>query len=200
MRQIYLFTDGGAFSENYKDYEMCSAFVMHVDEHKLCEKSYYEEEGTSPRAEIYGINKGLKEVLSLMETVPDDYSIHLFTDSELCYLSLTQWIFGWIKRAGGIDNEYKGGKTKKAVANQDLIREAYKSILEITNKAKFRMYHINSHVPVVRLAEAYEKFNKYNKVAVSPQFFKFCYENNRRCDALVKEKYEEITNKKENNK
>lgn len=65
----------------------------------------------------------LSALIHALERLPKDATVTVFSDSELCVKTLTEWAKGW-KRAGW---SRKGGKP---IANLDLVMRAYEAVVE----------------------------------------------------------------------
>lgn len=194
MERIRIFTDGGAFRKDNKKsktpmFDSVSSYRIYKDDTLLNQKQEVHIDKTNNYAEIYSIATALENVQEYLETAkPEEFTIELFSDSELCVKSLNIWIFNWIKKADENGTFYNS--TGVEVANQELIKRAFK-----VKKKYFKVttiYHINSHVQASELKSLYKKFLKYNKCKMKYEDFTFAYLQNNNCDKVIKPVYTEF--------
>lgn len=185
MENIYLFTDGGLFDLNEDTMRMVSSYVLTTREEIIDRRTYVTPSGTTPRAEALALLKGVKELRKYVEDIPANYHIRIITDSELNYKTFTQWVYGWIKRAGGVNEEWKSA-SKEPVKNQDVHRFILENLNEMKKKNRLSIQHINSHVTKKNYAEKYERFKRVNNEDISEEEFSWYLYNNALCDIDVK--------------
>lgn len=192
---LWLFTDGGAFNKEEDeegDFRAVSSFRFFNKNKDLLHKdAIITETGTTPFSEIKAICEGLTWAHEyLKELGHPNVNVLLFTDSMLCYMSLTQWIYGWIKKAK--DGVFYGSKGTK-VANQEEIKYAFNKMKQIRDlDCRVILFHINSHTSKKNLKKLHEKFQKFNNVKIPYDEFLFVYLQNEQCDIMIKKKYDQF--------
>lgn len=104
MTELLLFTDGGGFDKGEGKFRAVSSFRFFNGEKELINSNVtISEDGTNAFAEINGIANALEHVQSYIEAGElEDVNVKIYTDSMNCLLSLTVWIFSWIK----LEKEY----------------------------------------------------------------------------------------------
>jgi len=186
-----IFTDGGAFKKTDTLFRSVSAYRLYKEYTIIHGDVELHEDKTNNYAEIYAIAKGLRLFLDyIQESGDEDYKVELYSDSLLCVNSLTKWIFKWVK---GAKNGVFYNSNGVEVANQELIKEAFKYIVKL--KGKIKIYHINSHQPTTKLQEMYKKFKKFNKCDMAYDDFVFAYYKNKECDEAIQLYYKEYMEK-----
>jgi ribonuclease HI len=198
ITEFMLFTDGGAFPKDEGKFTAVHVFrLFKVERDKKGEientKLIYEEaevhdEKTCAYAEISALAKGLENLWKYVKaTELKKIKVSVYTDSMLCYKSLTEWIYTWLKTAkDGIFYSSSG----KPVANQKEIKIAFEFIHNLHEYGTIKLFHINSHVAKKNVKKLKEKFEHFNKCSISDLEFLFIYAQNAKCDELVKEKYD----------
>lgn len=186
METLYLFTDGGLFDLNEDTMRMVSSYILTTRKEIISRKTFITAGGTTPRAEALAFLKGVNELRKYVDDIPDSYKLYIITDSELNYKTFTQWVYGWIKRAGGIDKEWKGA-SGTAVKNQDVHKFSLAHLNHLKKKNFLAIQHINSHVTKVEYKEKYERFNTINKEDISEEQFSWYLYINTLVDQDVKE-------------
>lgn len=192
MKVLQLFTDGGGFRQEDKSYIGSSGIRILLDGELLQEGSAISNPGTNQYAELRAMAVGLHEIGKLIEDVPDDYIIELYTDSEYSLMCLTQWIYGWKKRMkNGI--YYSASRPPKPVLNQAIIDVAFDKLVEIRKDCQIDFFHINSHVTPSEFDKAFKRFKKYNpnKEDVSEEEFVYLMKQNDLVDKIVRTAYDE---------
>jgi ribonuclease HI len=191
MTKFWIFTDGGAFDKGGYKFRAVSSFQFFNENKELIHKNIkITEDGTSPFAEINAIANALENASSYIETAKlKNVQVDLYTDSMLCYNSLTLWIFSWMKKAkNGIFISSSG----QPVLNQEEIKRAFKAMTKIRKVGKVNLYHINSHKSKKDLKKLKTKFEKFNKIKVSDEDFLFIYLQNAKCDKMIEEAHAEF--------
>ena len=85
-------------------------FVWVEDDHIVCEASGHDRATTNNRMELVALIEAYK-------TLPADASVTVYSDSQLCVNTITQWAAGW---------ERRGWRRKTGpIANLELVRELY---------------------------------------------------------------------------
>lgn len=184
MENLYLFTDGGLFDLKMKTQRMSSSFVLANKTEVIAESTSINMGGTTPRAEYIAFRNGVKELCKYIEDIPGEYKIELIVDSILVFSTFNDWVFNWIKKAGGVDKEWIS-TSKKPVANQDVLRDALKLLFKIKEKRPFKLMHINSHITRANYEESYLHFNEINKINVTREEFNWYLCMNDICDKNV---------------
>jgi ribonuclease HI len=186
MVKIRIFTDGGSFKKDNGKFRAVSSIRIFRDYELIdggAEEEIHEDK-TNNYAEIYSIKKALERTVSYLKTIgPCKYEVELYSDSKLCIDSLTKWIYNWIKTSKeGIFYNSNGDK----VANQEVIKEAFKLVFKLKKYGSIKLWHINSHKPKSKLKELHKKFMKSNKCIITYEDFVFAYWKNKECDEAVK--------------
>lgn len=196
-----IFTDGGAYDKGNGKFKGFSSFRIFNEKGSLVkENCFVLEEGTTPLAEITAIAVALYHAYKIITEFgkKDDIEFELYTDSMLCYNSLTSWIFNWIKNA---INGIFYSSNKKPVLNQNVIKTAFDLILKINKIGGIKLFHINSHVAAKNIDKLKIKFEKFNKCKITNDKFLFIYLQNSKCDQAIKDKFNEVsTNTKSDKK
>ncbi len=185
MEFLYLFTDGGLFDMNLDTERMVSSYILTTKDGIINMNTYITPGGTTPRAEFLAFFKGIREVKKYVEDLPGQYKVVCVVDSELVFKTFNQWIYGWMKRAGGIDEEWKSS-TKEPVKNQDVIRYTIKDINTITKKTYLKITHINSHTVKKKFKMYHERYNRVNNLDVSKEHMEWLISMNELCDDEIK--------------
>lgn len=193
MKRILIFTDGGGFKkEDSESYTATSAFRMFKYEDNefifVCKNTEIYEVGTNNYAEINAIKNGLKTAREYIKSIDDsNVRVEIYSDSDICVRSLTEWIWGWIKNSK--DGQLYNSEGK-LVKNQEVILKAFKIMEKIREGGGVvRFYHINSHGSIDNIKDLRSKFMKRNSCKVSLDDFCFFYLQNKQCDLMVKEAY-----------
>ena len=159
---VSIFTDGSTFNNGkknasggiglfipYLEYELSMPFLLEVP--------------TNQKTELYAIQKGLEVYLTYCmrksNLSEEEKKVLLYTDSEYCIKSLTQWISGW-KKSGWISAK------KEPVKNLEFIKPI-DYILGLYGKKgiNVKFIHINSHQKEPRKDSAeYEIWKGNDKV------------------------------------
>ena len=138
MKIINIFTDGSSFIK--KDYyESSSGCIIDSESIRYLLGSYHKD-GTISYGELYGIRLALNAIYYTFGETLNDYKINIFSDSEYCVKSLTEWIKNWSKF--GRDCIWIKSDGKK-VMYQDIMKYIYYDYIK---RYDINIYHINSHV------------------------------------------------------
>jgi ribonuclease HI len=184
-----IFTDGGAYKQKDNTFNSVASFRIYK-EGELIDAGAEEEllEGkTNNYAEIYAIVKSLRKLLEYINAGDfKDIEIQIYTDSLLCVKSLNVWIKSWIKNA---INGIFYNSNKQPVINQDLIKEAYKLILELKKFGNVYLWHINSHQSFTNVKELFKKFINFNKCSITIDDFCFALLKNKEVDESISKTY-----------
>lgn len=201
---FYLFTDGGGFPREDGGFNGVSAYRVYTVTEQEARLLYHEEtvteKKTSQFGEIQAIAKGLEHIQLYLDDmkIQGNVSIKIFTDSMLYFKSLTEWIYGWIKKAreGVLYNS-----SNQPVINQDEIKAAFGVLLAFKKKNYFiRFFHINSHISIHKLGALKQKFESFNQCEISDEEMMFIYKGNQACDDAIKIAYQRfMENKTRNN-
>jgi ribonuclease HI len=163
MIKIRVFTDGGSFKKDNGKFRAVSCFRIYQDYELIdggAEEEIHEDK-TNNYAEIYSIMKALERTVAYLKAIGKcEYEVELCSDSKLCIDSLTKWIYNWIKTAK--DGVYYNSTGDK-VANQEVIKEAFKLVFKLRKYGSIKLWHINSHKPKSKLKELHKKFMNSNK-------------------------------------
>ena len=208
-KEILLFTDGGSFDDELpkkenedekkdeekdpedevrRKYLSISSFRFFNDKKELVHKNLTYRRGSNQFAEINAIANALEHTWLYVEGgVLKNVNIKLYTDSMLCYMSLTKWIYNWIRTAK------KGvfiSSTKQPVMHQEEFKRAFKFLTKIRNAGHtVSFFHINSHIAKKNVDDLKKKFEKFNKVKLTKDQFLFIYLQNALCDKAIQEGY-----------
>jgi len=199
--KILVFTDGGGFKREDEGFDAVSVFRIFTenppskDFQPLVNQEFVIERKTSAYAEIYAIAKALENVFLFVEEYKKPIkSVNIYTDSMLCYKSLTEWIYSWMKKSKD-GTFYSSNGTP--VANQEEIKTAFSYMGKLRNRnIHTKFFHINSHTAQCKVKTLKKKFEKFNRCAVTDEEFLFYYLQNKKCDEAVKKSYEEYKIKK----
>jgi ribonuclease HI len=202
MEEFLIFTDGGAFDKGGYNFRAVDNFrFFKVTDRELIHKEIcITEEGTSPFAEINAIARALENAYEYVKAAKlKEYDIKLYTDSMLCYNSLTMWIYSWMKKAKKTKGVFMSS-SGQPVLNQEQIKKAFYYLTELRKKGTVTLFHINSHTAKKNVKKLKEKFEKFNKCKVTDDEFLFIYLQNSICDEEIKKAHDEfIENKKPKN-
>jgi ribonuclease HI len=203
MSEFLLFTDGGAFDKGQGKFRAVSSFRFFNGEKEFIKGNLtIVEEGTSPFAEINAIALGLEHVSSYIEAAElKDVHVKIYTDSMICYNSLTQWIYNWMRKAKKNNTKTFISSSGTPVANQEQIKKAFKHMTDIKKVGKVSFFHINSHTAKKNVKDLQKIFEKFNKVKLSEEDFLFIYLQNAKCDKMIEEGHAKFieNNKPKNN-
>lgn len=221
--KFLIFTDGGAYRPpgNNKTFDAFSGVRLHVKVDKNTEPMLVKYVGMSNNqtmayAEMYAIKVGLGKALEHFEAVkknggkiPKDSTVHLFTDSMNCYMTLNSWIYSWIKKAGGVDKEFKSSKGE-VVKNQEVIRDAFQILNALKKKGvNVKLFHVYSHLlegatkqkkKKMTMDDFHKKFMLFNKQVVTKEEFMFILKENKACDDDLTKYAKEYYEKQKQNK
>lgn len=205
MVYFYLFTDGGGFPKEEGKFDGVDAYRIYIHTDKgvklLHKAAHVTVDATGQFGEISAIANGLEHICLYMKDVKieESVSVKIYTDSMLYLKALSEWIFGWIKRA---KNGVWFSKGNEPVKYQEQIMCAFKSILWIKKQnATLKFFHINSHKAKKDMKQNKLKFEKTNNCTVSDAEFLFIYKGNEAVDKDVQEAYTQfIESKKAENK
>lgn len=139
---VKIFTDGSTFNNGKKN--ACGGIGLYIPylEYELS-MPFLLDIPTNQKTELYAIQKGLEVYLTFCmrkSTLTDEEKeIFLYTDSDYCIKSLTQWIKGWKK------NGWVSAK-REPVKNLEFIKPI-DNILGLYDKKGLivKFIHINSH-------------------------------------------------------
>lgn len=197
--KLDVFTDGGGFPQkNERGFDAASNFrvLQKVDGEMKLIKRYVDitTSQTMAYAEIHAIHEAFKYLIEFFTEngVDKDTVVELYTDSRNCHMTLTAWIYNWMKKAGGLDKEWKSS-SNVIVANQEEIRATYKAKLALEKmNVHLRLFHINSHVlddPKKRkkLDFFHEQFQLNSRKKVSKEEYMYLLTQNRHCDKDLNE-------------
>lgn len=197
--EFIVFTDGGAFSRPLGEgFDAASTFLLfhHLSDTPINESKLYDsygkvtEERTNGFAEMEPIAIALERLFSHISQSPESErnrtTIQLITDSRNCYMTLTTWIYSWLKNGNGIDTPILNSRGKTP-ENLDVIMRAFLAktrLMELGVAVNF--YHINSHTAKKKIKQTHLKFEQENNCNVTPVEFAFIYTANKACDDAVK--------------
>ena len=157
-----------------------SSGIMFVDNKKVMTFCKTSRNKNSDFAELFAINKSLSRAYGYCaqkNMFNGNFVINLYTDS---LTSITS-----------IQNEnYETDNEKR---NQ-LINEIKDTINKFNDKVVF--YHIKSHISLSNLKKAYFMFCKENDIDISFSEFQFLYQQNKKCDKMISQKFIKIIKEK----
>lgn len=199
-----IITDGGGFRKENKEYDASSAFLIFhrpdARKQRMDQSAHLDSAGmvtpgkTMAYGEMCAIALALERILPHIMALPEKErkltTIRVYTDSNNCYMTLTAWIYSWLKYGGdGFGKPFRN-REGKIVMHQDAIMRAFvtKSQLQELG-AVVKFYHINSHTAKKNRGDTRLLFQQYNDCLISKEDFYFIHEMNKVCDALVKETY-----------
>jgi ribonuclease HI len=119
---------------------------------------YITRDSTNNRSEIRAIRLGIEKALKYRNPFQ---KINLFSDSNLCIQSITNWIFTWIR---GLRDEVIYNSSNTPVINQDMIIDVINTIL--SNNLDINIFHQKGHVTGTKesIFHATEVFKETNKI------------------------------------
>lgn len=183
MRRIIICTDGSAVAGQKSAFDSASSYIILKDGKNIKQETNLLRNHTNNYAEMYAIYKGTKYCLENIEDLEEFDQVLIITDSELCQKSLTIWMKGWLKKAQG---ETLINSTGVEVKNQELIKSTYINILTLMLQLNVYICHINSHEPVSKIPQMYEKI-KLSFNDLSYDEFVLIYEANNKCDISARQ-------------
>lgn len=196
MKTYQIFTDGGGFDKGGYNFRAVSSYRFFNESQELIHSDVIiTETGTNQYAEICAIANAFENAYKYFEALAEEeqqeFHIKLYTDSMLCYDSLTKWIYGWIKKAkNGVFMTRNG-----PVLNQDQIKKAFFYLTELRKKGSVKLYHINSHTAKKDVKKLKKKFQEFNKCKVTDDEFLFIYLQNKNCDQMIQVAHEKYVEK-----
>lgn len=184
MKRLIITTDGSAIMNENGNYDSAYAFVIFKDYEIFKEESGFLRGKTNNYAEAYAIYKSTKYIVENMKVTDGIDQVLIVTDSDLCFKSLTTWMFGWLKKT---DNEKLVNSTGQLVKNQELLKSAFINILMLMLKVDVKLCHVNSHQSEKEKVKMYEKMNKLIPDLIYEEF-EMIYKGNDLCDINARNK------------
>lgn len=170
MNIINIYTDGSSLIKKDK-YKSSSACIIESD-NVYYELGMFHKGGTISYGELTAIRLGIDLV---SEYIDDDTEVNLFSDSEYCVKSLTEWIHNWSKSGRNTEWIKSDGKH---VMYQDVMKHIYYNYLTIYKN--IHIYHINSHLNnKAQYKKSLAKFLKKNKNFTEDDFKRIVSYNDR---------------------
>jgi len=182
QKLIQIFTDGGAFK--YKSIAVSVGLICIDGKNALTFKKFIEGKNSN-YSEIFAIKKAISRSYGMISQMDDDtdYCIEVYTDSLISINIINSALLG-----EEINYVY-----------DYLVKE----IVELINKIgedKISFFHIKSHVGTKWIKRNYYEFCIENSCNISLNKFIFIYQQNKKCDKIVKSTYKQMkkitTNKK----
>lgn len=184
MKRLIITTDGSAIMNENGNYDSAYAFVIFKDYEIFKEESGFLRGKTNNYAEAYAIYKSTKYIVENMKVTDGIDQVLIVTDSDLCFKSLTTWMFGWLKKT---DNEKLVNSTGQLVKNQELLKSTFINILMLMLKIDVKLCHVNSHQSEKEKVKMYEKMNKLIPDLIYEEF-EMIYKGNDLCDINARNK------------
>lgn len=197
-KEFWIFVDGGAKPLPDKTFHGSYGYIITeaAIEGELTEikrGGNYFRQTTAPRMELMSVAHALTYINSYIGN--DDEinggEIYIVADSKNTVMTLTKWIFNWIKNMK--DNIlYRKDKTKKLapVLNQDVVVTAFNLAGALSKRFTIKFLHINSHIKPDEMEETYMKFQDFNNMAIGKRDFSLLVKMNEEVDKLVNEIHE----------
>ena len=191
MTNYILVTDGSIDSPHYLSHGGYGYRLSSIDS-KGNRELLYEGGGsldktTNNKMEMMAIRDGLVVAYNHFHKFGNSKEDNLIviSDSDLCVLSLTKYIYSWLRnQKDGV--LYKSNN--KPVENQDVIKPAYEMLSILKSMMGVYVYHINSHVNknTKHRIDVMNKFMKKNNCLMSIELFNNIIEENDLVDGLAK--------------
>lgn len=191
-KEFWIFVDGGAKKLDDGKFHGSYGYIIteaikegQIEEIKR--GGNYFRETTAPRMELMPVAHALTFLSSYIDNY--DYmegDIYIVADSRNTVMTLTKWIFVWIKNMkDNILYRRDSNKKLKPVLNQDVIATAYNLIVALSKKFKVRFLHINSHIKDSEMEQAYLDFQDFNNMLIGKKDFEVLVRMNEEVDDLV---------------
>lgn len=168
LKHIQVFTDGGVFE---KGRYAVSVGLVNINTKSILNYKKINMYKDSNYAEMFALKKTLSRLygyMSQLNMFDDKYILEIYTDSLVCMQIITACI----------NNE----PIKYVYKN--LVNEMVELIKKFDNH--IAIYHIRSHIGTKHIKRYYNEFCEFNEHYIPFDSFLFIYQQNRKCDKIVK--------------
>lgn len=215
MKHFEIFTDAASYNNGQKDptrpQHSYSAAILTCKGDILAAFGAFNPNTTNNFGEINAIRLALIEsirfITDKLGLKSDEFTIDLYSDSEICVKGINEWMPSWKKRISkdGFWYSSKG----ELVANQEIFKDIdyilsskstkkylFKRVGEESRKRyKINIYHIRGHIDVTKMSDinkAIATFKRNNGFNVSSEKLNFIINHNNKVDKLAVNKLNEI--------
>ena len=194
-KEFWIFVDGGAKPLDDKRSKFHGSYGYIITEARregeiveIKRGGNYFKETTAPRMELMAVAHALTFLNSYIDNDPliEGGEIYIVADAKNTVLTMTQWVFSWIRNMK--DNIlYRKDNNRKLVPvlNQDIIATAYNLVVALSKKFTVKFLHINSHIKTDEIDEAHMKFQKFNNMVIGRPDFLTLIRMNEEVDKLL---------------
>lgn len=169
---IQIFTDGGSFENNKL---AVSVGIICINGKSVLTFKKVSKNKDSNYSEIFALKKALSRLYGIMaqsNMYDNNYIIEIYTDSLISINIIRSQLYGC-----NVNYTYKY-----------LVSEIIE-LIEKLNKRRVLFYHIKSHMSKKMIKKNYKEFCTENLCDIPFNKFIFIYQQNKKCDKIVKYVY-----------